>query len=138
MVCPTSLLGNWERELRRFAPAIPVRRYHGGGRHLQDLAPDESSSSPTASSGGSRDALAELGWGLVVADEAQHAKNPVSATARALRVDCRRLPASPSPGTPVENRLSELWSILDWTTPGLLGPLEAFLRRVAGADRALP
>ena len=74
--------------------------------------------------------LAEVGWGLVVADEAQHAKNPLSRTARELR-------ALPAParialtGTPVENRLSELWAILDWTTPGLLGHLEAFTRRVA-------
>ena len=74
--------------------------------------------------------LAEIGWGLVVADEAQHAKNPLSRTARELR-------ALPAParialtGTPVENRLIELWSILDWTTPGLLGQLEAFTRRVA-------
>jgi SNF2 family DNA or RNA helicase len=74
--------------------------------------------------------LAEIGWGLVVADEAQHAKNPFSRTARELR-------AIPAParialtGTPVENRLSELWAILDWTTPGLLGQLEAFTRRIA-------
>src|SRR4029450_9958123 len=68
--------------------------------------------------------------GLVVADEGQHAKNPLSRTARELR-------AIPAParvaltGTPVENRLPELWSILDWTTPGLLGPLERFRRSVA-------
>jgi SNF2 family DNA or RNA helicase len=77
-----------------------------------------------------RAVLAEVGWGLVVADEAQHAKNPLSRTARELR-------AIPAParvaltGTPVENRLTELWSILDWTTPGLLGPLERFRRSVA-------
>ena len=74
--------------------------------------------------------LAGIGWGLVAADEAQHAKNPLSRTARELR-------ALPAParialtGTPVENRLSELWSILDWTTPGLLGQLESFTRRIA-------
>ena len=74
--------------------------------------------------------LATVSWGLVVADEAQHAKNPFTRTARELR-------AVPAParialtGTPVENRLSELWSILDWTTPGLLGPLPGFTRRVA-------
>jgi SNF2 family DNA or RNA helicase len=74
--------------------------------------------------------LAEVGWALVVADEAQHAKNPLSGTARSLRA----IPAGARialTGTPVENRLTELWSILDWTTPGLLGPLETFRRQVA-------
>jgi SNF2 family DNA or RNA helicase len=69
---------------------------------------------------------------MVVADEAQHVKNPYSATAKALRT-------IPSParvaltGTPVENNLSELWALLDWTTPGLLGPLKSFRARHARA-----
>jgi SNF2 family DNA or RNA helicase len=74
--------------------------------------------------------LSSAGFALVVADEAQHAKNPETATAKALRaIDCPARVALT--GTPVENRLSELWSILDWTTPGLLGPLERFVRTVA-------
>jgi superfamily II DNA or RNA helicase len=130
VVCPTSLLGNWERELGRFAPEVPVRRYHGGGRHLEELAADEVVLVTYGVVRRDRAVLAEVGWGLVVADEAQHAKNPLSRTARELR-------AIPAParvaltGTPVENRLTELWSILDWTTPGLLGPLERFRRSVA-------
>ena len=130
VVCPTSLLGNWERELARFAPEVPVRRYHGGGRHLAELAADEVVLVTYGVVRRDRAVLAEVGWGLVVADEAQHAKNPLSRTARELR-------AIPAParvaltGTPVENRLTELWSILDWTTPGLLGPLERFRRSVA-------
>jgi hypothetical protein len=130
VVCPTSLLGNWERELARFAPDVPVRRYHGGDRHLGRLAADEVVLVTYGVVRRDRAALAEVGWGLVVADEAQHAKNPLSRTARELR-------AIPAParvaltGTPVENRLTELWSILDWTTPGLLGPLERFRRSVA-------
>jgi superfamily II DNA or RNA helicase len=130
VVCPASLLGTWEHEVRRFAPDVPVRRYHGGGRHLEDLAADEMVLVTYGVVLRDSARLAEVGWGLVVADEAQHAKNPLSRTARELR-------AVPAParialtGTPVENRLSELWAILDWTTPGLLGHLEAFTRRVA-------
>jgi hypothetical protein len=130
VVCPASLLGTWEREVRRFAPGVPVRRYHGGGRHLRDVAVDEVVLVTYGVVLRDSAELAEIGWGLVVADEAQHAKNPLSRTARELR-------ALPAParialtGTPVENRLSELWSILDWTTPGLLGHLETFTRQVA-------
>ena len=132
VVCPTSLLGNWERELHRFAPSVPVRRFHGGDRHLDDLAAGEVVLTTYGILRREREALGEAGFELVVADEAQHAKNPLSDTAKALR-------AVPSParvaltGTPVENRLTELWSILDWTTPGLLGPLERFRRTVAVA-----
>jgi SNF2 family DNA or RNA helicase len=67
---------------------------------------------------------------MVVADEAQHVKNPASGTAKALR----EIPAAARvalTGTPVENNLSELWAILDWTTPGLLGPLGRFRARWA-------
>src|SRR3546814_19303466 len=77
-----------------------------------------------------RAALAEVGWGLVVADEAQHVKNPLSRTARELR----KIPSAARialTGTPVENRLRDLWAILDWTTPGLLGRLDSFQQRVA-------
>ncbi len=129
VVCPTSLLGNWERELARFAPDVPVRRYHGGGRHLDGVAADEVVLVTYGVIRRDREALIQVTWGLVVADEAQHAKNPLSRTARELRA----LPAGARvalTGTPVENRLSELWSILDWTTPGLLGPLETFRKEV--------
>jgi SNF2 family DNA or RNA helicase len=130
VVCPTSLLGNWERELARFAPDVPVRRYHGGDRHLEELAADEVVLVTYGVVRRDRAVLAEVGWGLVVADEAQHAKNPLSRTARELRAI--QAPARVAlTGTPVENRLTELWSILDWTTPGLLGPLERFRRSLA-------
>jgi superfamily II DNA or RNA helicase len=132
VVCPTSLLGNWERELYKFAPSLPVRRYHGGNRHLGDLADGEVVLTTYGILRRERKALGEAGFEMVVADEAQHAKNPLSDTAKALR----SVPAQARialTGTPVENRLTELWSILDWTTPGLLGPLERFRRTVAVA-----
>ncbi|MEU1366022.1 DEAD/DEAH box helicase [Streptomyces sp. NPDC005803] len=129
VICPASLLGNWHREINRFAPGVPVRRFHGAGRTL--AGPDGGFVLTTY--GTMRSSAAELAahsWGLVVADEAQHVKNPHSSTAKALRT-------IPSParvaltGTPVENNLSELWALLDWTTPGLLGPLKAFRARHA-------
>ncbi|MEV0170060.1 DEAD/DEAH box helicase [Streptomyces sp. NPDC050803] len=131
VVCPASLLGNWQREITRFAPGIPVRRFHGPDRTLDDLA----GGFVLTTYGTMRSAAPTLGrqsWGMVVADEAQHVKNPYSATAKALRT-------IPTParvaltGTPVENNLSELWALLDWTTPGLLGPLKSFRARHARA-----
>lgn len=133
VVCPASLLGNWQREITRFAPGVPVRRFHGPDRTLDDLNPAGGFVLTTYGTMRSAAAtLAERHWGMVVADEAQHVKNPYSATAKALRT-------IPSParvaltGTPVENNLSELWALLDWTTPGLLGPLKSFRARHARA-----
>ncbi|MCH0566055.1 DEAD/DEAH box helicase [Streptomyces sp. MUM 2J] len=131
VVCPASLLGNWQREISRFAPGVPVRRYHGPDRTLDGLA----GGFVLTTYGTMRSTAATLTgqrWGMVVADEAQHVKNPYSATARALRT----IPAPARvalTGTPVENNLSELWALLDWTTPGLLGPLKSFRARHARA-----
>ncbi|WP_438816905.1 SNF2-related protein [Umezawaea beigongshangensis] len=129
VVCPASLLGNWEREIARFAPGTPTRRFHGLGRTL-----DGADSGFVLTTYGTMrlDAarLAEHPWALLVADEAQHVKNPASSTAKALRRIPGRARVALS-GTPVENNLSELWAILDWTTPGLLGTLPAFRSRWA-------
>ncbi|MFI2506615.1 DEAD/DEAH box helicase [Streptomyces sp. NPDC018972] len=131
VVCPASLLGNWQREITRFAPGVPVRRFHGPDRTLDGL----DGGFVLTTYGTMRSTAPDLAgrtWGMVVADEAQHVKNPHSATAKALRT-------IPSParvaltGTPVENNLSELWALLDWTTPGLLGPLKSFRARHARA-----
>ncbi|PSK93727.1 helicase-like protein [Murinocardiopsis flavida] len=127
VVCPASLLGNWEREIARFAPSEPVRRFHGPGRTL-DGAASGFVLTTYATLRMDPAALAETGWDLVVADEAQHVKNPRSGTATALRAIGARARVALT-GTPVENSLSELWAILDWTTPGLLGTLGAFRRR---------
>ncbi|MGW3174146.1 SNF2-related protein [Streptomyces sp. NPDC001153] len=131
VVCPASLLGNWQREITRFAPGVPVRRFHGPDRTLDGLDGGfVLTTYGTMRSTAPR--LAEQPWGMVVADEAQHVKNPYSATAKALRT----IPAPARvalTGTPVENNLSELWALLDWTTPGLLGPLKSFRARHARA-----
>ncbi|MFJ8823077.1 DEAD/DEAH box helicase [Streptomyces sp. NPDC102467] len=129
VVCPASLLGNWQREIERFAPGVPVRRFHGTDRTLDGPG----GGFVLTTYGTLRTRAAELAghtWGMVVADEAQHVKNPNSATAKALRqIDTPARVALT--GTPVENNLSELWALLDWTTPGLLGPLKAFRARHA-------
>ncbi|GAA0266954.1 DEAD/DEAH box helicase [Streptomyces polychromogenes] len=129
VVCPASLLRNWQREIERFAPGVAVRRFHGGDRSLDSL---DGGFVLTTYGTMRREAagLAAVPWGMVVADEAQHVKNPRSATAKALRT----IPAPARvalTGTPVENNLSDLWALLDWTTPGLLGPLTTFRARYA-------
>ncbi|MFD9353160.1 DEAD/DEAH box helicase [Streptomyces sp. NPDC060031] len=129
VVCPASLLGNWQREIEKFAPGTPVRRFHGASRTLDGLA-DGFVLTTYGTMRLDAPRLAAAPWGMVVADEAQHVKNPRSSTAKALRT----LPAPARvalTGTPVENNLSELWAVLDWTTPGLLGRLGTFRTRYA-------
>ena len=124
VVCPASLLGNWEAEIRRFAPGVAVRRHHGAGRDLEGLT----GGFVLTTYGTMRNdaaALDRVGFDLVVADEAQHVKNPRSSTAQALRSVGSRARVALT-GTPVENNLTELWAILDWATPGLLGSRNAF------------
>ncbi|MFI1201379.1 DEAD/DEAH box helicase [Streptomyces sp. NPDC020883] len=136
VVCPASLLGNWQREIERFAPGTPVRRFHGAGRSLDGV----DGGFVLTTYGTMRSSAAELAgrtWAWVVADEAQHVKNSRSSTAKALRGI--KAPARIAlTGTPVENNLSELWALLDWTTPGLLGPLKTFralhAREVEGGE----
>ncbi|MFJ4541414.1 DEAD/DEAH box helicase [Streptomyces tibetensis] len=132
VVCPTSLMGNWQREIERFAPGTPVRRFHGTRRGLDDLADGEFVLTTYGTMRLDASRLAGVPWGMLVADEAQHVKNPYSSTARELRSIGARARVALT-GTPVENNLSELWAILDWTTPGLLGRLGAFRRRYAEA-----
>lgn len=132
VVCPTSLMGNWQREIERFAPGTPVRRFHGARRSLEGVAPGEFVLTTYGTMRLDAPRLADASWGMVVADEAQHVKNPYSDTAKQLRTIGARARVALT-GTPVENNLSELWAILDWTTPGLLGRLGTFRNRYAKA-----
>ncbi len=130
VVCPTSLLNNWEREAEKFLPGVRVRAYHGQRRSLQDLQPGEIVLTTYGVVRSDSASLAGEHWDLVVADEAQHIKNPRSRTAKCLR-EIQGIARIALTGTPVENRLSELWAIIDWVVPGLLGPLETFKRETA-------
>lgn len=132
IVAPTSVVTNWLRELSRFAPTLKVVLWHGGDRKARQKELDEADVVLTSYALLRRDEelFAEMSLRYAILDEAQHIKNPHSATAKAAkRVRAtRRLALS---GTPIENRLSEIWSIFDFVSPGLLGPLDKFEEKYA-------
>ncbi|MEU5137720.1 SNF2-related protein [Streptomyces californicus] len=135
VICPASLITNWQREIARFAPDTTVVRYHGPNRTLDPGVLDHTTVVITTYGTLRRDpALTTTQWGLTVADEAQHIKNPTSATAKALR-DIPAHARLAVTGTPVENTLTELWSILDWTNPGLFGTRAAFRARYSAVEK---
>jgi superfamily II DNA or RNA helicase len=130
LVCPMSLVGNWQREAERFTPDLAVHVHHGSdrlsGAELQAaLTGADLVVTTYALAARDREALAAVPWHRVVCDEAQNIKNAGTRQARAVR----GLPARSRlalTGTPVENHLGELWSIMEFTSPGLLGPAEKF------------
>jgi SNF2 family DNA or RNA helicase len=132
LICPLSVLGNWQREAARFAPGLRVRVLHGAGRDDPALlaAGADVVLTTYATAVRDADALAAISWDRVVLDEAQHIKNSGAAAAKAVR----RFPARNRialTGTPVENRLAELWSILDFVNPGILASAHTFRARFA-------
>jgi superfamily II DNA or RNA helicase len=132
IVAPTSVVTNWVREIERFAPTLTVALWHGQQRKEQQDELETADVIITSYALLRRDEemLKELDLTYAILDEAQHIKNPMSATAAAakrLRAK-RRLALT---GTPIENRLSEIWSIFDFVSPGLLGPLNKFEERFA-------
>jgi SNF2 family DNA or RNA helicase len=134
IICPTSVVSNWEREIERFAPDLRVLVHHGAARKKSDLAAQAARHDVVISSYAllHRDEkhLAEIEWGDVILDEAQNIKNPSTKQAQVAR----RLNAqwrAALTGTPVENRLSELWSIFQFLNPGYLGSQEAFRAQLA-------
>ncbi|MCG8590193.1 MAG: SNF2-related protein, partial [Proteobacteria bacterium] len=137
VVAPTSVLHNWLAEVARFRPALRAHLYHGPRRQLDPDA--DLTLTSYALLRGDADTLAATSWDTVVLDEAQAIKNPESQVAQAafrLRADWRVTLT----GTPVENRLDELWSQLHFTNPGLLGGRAAFdeqtARPIAAGDEA--
>ncbi|MBN2197228.1 MAG: DEAD/DEAH box helicase [Polyangiaceae bacterium] len=134
LIAPTSVVGNWEREVERFAPSLDVVRHYGASRprSASDIPKKPGTLVVTTYGLLRRDAelLSGIDWSVAALDEAQNIKNASSATARAAR-SLRASHRFALTGTPVENRLAELWSILEFANPGLLGPLEAFRREFA-------
>ncbi len=135
LVCPTSVVNNWEHEVRRFAPGLRTMIHQGASR----LRGDEFAAaarevdlvlSSYAVVRQDVEFLQAVNWGGVIVDEAQNIKNPSAKVTQAVR----RLPTSfrlAMTGTPVENRLSELWSIMNFLNPGYLGSHENFRRTYA-------
>jgi hypothetical protein len=135
LLCPMSLVGNWQREAARFTPDLRVYAHHGTARlHGDDLAEQVATTdlviTTYATATRDIDELVAHRWNRVVLDEAQAVKNRLSQSAKAVR----RLDAAHRvalTGTPLENRLAELWSLMDFLNPGALGTPERFRSRYA-------
>jgi SNF2 family DNA or RNA helicase len=135
LICPMSLVGNWQREAERFTPELSVHVHHGADRLAgAELAAAMAGADLviTTYQTAVRDlaALSEVSWSRVVCDEAQAIKNHLSRQAKAVR-SLRGAARIALTGTPVENQLSELWSIMEFANPGLLGTAKAFRERYA-------
>ena len=135
LVVPTSVVGNWSRELERFSPSLTFHIHHGPERPLgSDFAQLATAADVVITTYAlvPRDfeSLGLVQWRRVVLDEAQYIKNPPTKQATAIRAlqATRRIAMT---GTPVENRLSELWSIMEFCNPGYLGKADEFRRRFA-------
>ena len=132
LVCPTSVINNWQREAARFTPDLPVLLHHGSNRQGGAVFRSQAGSHHlVVTSYGTmhrdRDLLGSVPWRAVILDEAQNIKNPASQqarTAQGLQADYRIALT----GTPVENHVGDLWSIMQFLNPGLLGSQAEFKR----------
>jgi SNF2-related domain/SNF2 Helicase protein/Helicase conserved C-terminal domain len=149
VIAPPAVLGNWAAEAHRFTPGLRVHVHHGAARvegsEVADVASNADLVLTTyATAVRDVDALAGIEWNRVVLDEAQAIKNPTSEAARELRAIPARSRLALT-GTPIENGLGDLWSILDFVNPGLVGGRTAFIQalsrggdgRAASAEAAL-
>ena len=135
LICPTSVLGNWQKELVRFAPDLNVFLHYGKGRlsgeALSTVLKDTDivlTSYTTALM--DQETLQETMWSSLCLDEAQNIKNAQNKQSAAIRTLKARHRIALT-GTPIENRLSELWSIYDFLNPGYLGNQRGFQHRFA-------
>jgi SNF2 family DNA or RNA helicase len=136
VIAPAAVVGNWAAESARFVPGLRVVVHHGSGRSSAEDLEDEVAHADVvittyATAVRDVDSLAAVNWGTIVLDEAQAIKNPASETAQQLR----RIPARTRlalTGTPIENGLGDLWSILDFTNPGLVGSRPTFIAQLSG------
>ncbi|MBF6168167.1 DEAD/DEAH box helicase [Streptomyces gardneri] len=135
LVCPMSVVGNWQREAERFAPDLRVWVHHGAGRRTgaeldETVAAADLVITTYALLVRDAEELGKQQWNRVVLDEAQHIKNAGTRQARAAR-SLRARHRLALTGTPVENRLEELRSIMDFAMPKVLGSPQSFRARFA-------
>ncbi len=135
IVAPMSVVENWRREVVRFTPTLKTLVHHGPDRHAGDAMLDAVKEhdiviTTYALANRDKDTLQQVQWGRIVLDEAQNIKNPSTKQTQAIRQlkSPRRIALT---GTPVENRLTELWSIMQFCNPGWLGTPDRFRRRFA-------
>ena len=136
VVAPAAVVGNWAAEAARFAPALRVVVHHGASRasrHELASAIEKADIVVTTYATAVRDidALCKHPWGRIILDEAQAIKNPANETSQQLRRLATRSRIALT-GTPIENGLGDLWAILDFTNPGLVGPRPAFIANMQG------
>ncbi len=130
IVVPTGLITNWQAELARFALQLSVFTYHGPGRNLKDFKDTDILLTTYGVLRSDVTKLKKLSWLAVIIDEAQNIKNADTAQSKAVRSIPAKLHIAMS-GTPVENRLSEFWSIMDFANQGYLGSAKRFKEEFA-------
>jgi hypothetical protein len=142
VIAPPAVVGNWAAEAARFTPGLSVVVHHGASRASSEALEKEMSGADiviTTYATAVRDVegLSSMTWDRVVVDEAQAIKNPASETAQQLRrLNARNKVALT--GTPIENGLGDLWSILDFANPGIVGSRPAFVAQLSGdGEKAL-
>jgi SNF2 family DNA or RNA helicase len=130
LICPMSVVGNWQKEVERFAPSLKVMVHHGadrltGKKFAREAKKNDLVICTYALAHRDEDTLSEVHWQHVVLDEAQNIKNPAAKQTQAIKKlkAAHRIALT---GTPVENRLSELWSIMDFLNPGYLKSAQHF------------
>ena len=128
VICPTTLIGNWMKELQMFAPSLDAVIYHGAERQL-DINHDIILTT-YAIMRIDVDEMKKHNWGMIIVDEAQNIKNPDTAQTLAVKMLKADIKVAMT-GTPVENRLTELWSIFDFINRGYLGSLKEFQKSYA-------
>ncbi len=128
VICPTTLIGNWMKELQMFAPSLDAVVYHGAERKL-DVKHDVIMTT-YAIMRIDVEELKKQDWGVIIVDEAQNIKNPDTAQTLAIKMLKSDVKIAMT-GTPVENRLTELWSIFDFINKGYLGSLKDFQKSYA-------